>query len=856
MAEELDENNDIPGQVKEEEDYDSGDDDKSESEFSDSDEDEGDSDTGLTENQNRLLYLISLYSHAAQTEEEKEEWIRRQALMVLCYEGIVAQVLDYDYAPASYLVQGRRKYFNTTQEGNSDIDFLREEELINGLKLSSTEYKPVTCYQVSQKGLELMRQLSKADKEAVHELVYAPGTRSAEGLLRVHWDGDEYWLQTESFSRRSTVTETEDVSYVSSAYTPQCLRQGGRPTLSNAHRAHECNTGESNIADELDEVVTLNSVSCMVAEYIPTGANQVVALNENLGSTERVQGGFFTALLDSDSAGTKFEVPPGLTSVNILDYSLTSHVNFEADIHFPEEEGIVQVETFGVSMHADGTMYYGMQIEAVMDRIKDNISLDHLSRLLVDVHQDSSKIVDSVISAYQRNLMDLIFNNDAASRDKFSLIIANEITPHLTAEEYMDKGEYENELKQVVGETRAAFDISEHDTLIFGAHGMLLAGPNSRHHEPLLCAYLQFESLDVFVRNYFNRMFIVQDVMNKTKSIIDKAHENPQAILTIRSRMALISRDIIQMEEILGYMTESLSIMEVPPEPAEQAGRALYERLQLAKLRGQLERRVTDLVKNMQGSRNQMEFLLGLTNVVSEQKMFQVQYNQQTAMQKVSRQVATNRRTTIALELLLVLVAGGMAFSFLDRITGAWTASDFIGFYASATGDALSNAYFVWPIISLFMWLVFGLVVNYLFKKYSLRAEGEIVLSQRVERLINVDRLLQWVATKEDSMVESDYDYGLGNDIVKLKWRETDRRNWGGANPVIEITYDDRNAYMLFIKVVYPKKSANGKLAFNITELKEKLDMDLKDHKIFVDKEGGMNAAMQPQTVEFEKTED
>ena len=98
MAEELDENNDIPGQVKEEEDYDSGDDDKSESEFSDSDEDEGDSDTGLTENQNRLLYLISLYSHAAQTEEEKEEWIRRQALMVLCYEGIVAQVLDYDYA--------------------------------------------------------------------------------------------------------------------------------------------------------------------------------------------------------------------------------------------------------------------------------------------------------------------------------------------------------------------------------------------------------------------------------------------------------------------------------------------------------------------------------------------------------------------------------------------------------------------------------------------------------------------------------------------------------------------------------------------------------------------------------------
>lgn len=34
---------------------------------------------------------------------------------------------------------------------------------------------------------------------------------------------------------------------------------------------------------------------------------------------------------------------PGLTSVNILDYTLTRHINFEADIHLPEEAGVVQV---------------------------------------------------------------------------------------------------------------------------------------------------------------------------------------------------------------------------------------------------------------------------------------------------------------------------------------------------------------------------------------------------------------------------------------------------------------------------------------------------------------------------------
>lgn len=53
-----------------------------------------------------------------------------------------------------------------------------------------------------------------------------------------------------------------------------------------------------------------------------------------------------------------------------------------------------------------------------MDRIKDNISLDHMARLLVDVQQDSSGIVDSIISSHQRELLDNIFLGDADNRNK------------------------------------------------------------------------------------------------------------------------------------------------------------------------------------------------------------------------------------------------------------------------------------------------------------------------------------------------------------------------------------------------------------------------------------------------------
>lgn len=110
-----------------------------------------------------------------------------------------------------------------------------------------------------------------------------------------------------------------------------------------------------------------------------------------------------------------------------------------------------------------------MQLEAVQNRIKDNISLDNLSRVLVDVQQDSSSIVGSVLSQYQRDLLDLVFVGDSVNRNKLSLVIANEITPHLTSGEYMNSPEYQNEFSQIVGDVKAAYDISEQVSLVFGS---------------------------------------------------------------------------------------------------------------------------------------------------------------------------------------------------------------------------------------------------------------------------------------------------------------------------------------------------------------------------------------------------
>ena len=71
----------------------------------------------MTDNQNRLLYFIHLHTKKNDDGDSKDRWIRKQALSVLLYEGIVAKVFDYDYAPCSALIENRRVWINISQEG-------------------------------------------------------------------------------------------------------------------------------------------------------------------------------------------------------------------------------------------------------------------------------------------------------------------------------------------------------------------------------------------------------------------------------------------------------------------------------------------------------------------------------------------------------------------------------------------------------------------------------------------------------------------------------------------------------------------------------------------------------------------
>ena len=145
---------------------------------------------------------------------------------------------------------------------------------------------------------------------------------------------------------------------------------------------------------------------------------------------------------------------------------------------------------------------------------------DNLARLLVDVHVDSSKIMESLLSNHQRDLLDMIFLGNTLNRDKVNVIIADRVAPKQSAERYLDKDAFENEIRQVLGDTYEAHDLSDDDVVITGSHGIMLVGPKSKTQEPVMLAFLSLRSRDVFVHNVFSRLFIVDDTLKTARQLI------------------------------------------------------------------------------------------------------------------------------------------------------------------------------------------------------------------------------------------------------------------------------------------------------------------------------------------------
>ncbi|NHI93704.1 MAG: hypothetical protein EAX96_14555 [Candidatus Lokiarchaeota archaeon] len=164
----------------------------------------------ITVQMKRLLYMIGNYTK--QESEYGKLVLKDLPLKGLIFKGIIDKIFDYDYAPQSIFYIDNRRYVNVSQEGEDDLNDLRELGLLKKIRLATRRHFYIYSYTITRKGAEYIELIPDEDKQEVDRLIKCNCGKLFDVIVK---KTDIYMRCAECGNMMNTeISEIEDVSYV------------------------------------------------------------------------------------------------------------------------------------------------------------------------------------------------------------------------------------------------------------------------------------------------------------------------------------------------------------------------------------------------------------------------------------------------------------------------------------------------------------------------------------------------------------------------------------------------------------------------------------------------------------------
>lgn len=170
----------------------------------------------ITDDQSRLLILISKYSKPAKKRGEEETWIKKIPLMSLINKGVRKGVFkEYDFAPMLVEYMGKKRFANISKEGEDDVADLRELGLIERLKLATSHHVYVSAYRITPIGVKLVKKIGDKHHKAVKKIV---SCKKCQGDMDIEAEEEAPFLVCREcgYEQMVDIFEIDEVQYVSS----------------------------------------------------------------------------------------------------------------------------------------------------------------------------------------------------------------------------------------------------------------------------------------------------------------------------------------------------------------------------------------------------------------------------------------------------------------------------------------------------------------------------------------------------------------------------------------------------------------------------------------------------------------
>lgn len=218
-----------------------------------------------------------------------------------------------------------------------------------------------------------------------------------------------------------------------------------------------------------------------------------------------------------------------------------------------------------------------------------------------------------------------------------------------------------------------------------------------------------------------------------------------------------------------------------------------------------------------------MQILREMSNIMSENKSFRLQESINSSMIRLVTLQQDNERGTRALLVMQICLVGMLSFDVLDRLTGDWSVMD--ADWAADLKSFVEGSPVAWFVISIVMWLLLGYAAVRLIHYLSYRDQGSIVVRLRIQKQMNVEKFRELLKTK--ATTREDVDNDKLTNVVRIAWEEDDKLAWDGAPPTIQVEYDARNSFLLFITVNYNRRLASKGKARTASEVEKQVMSEL-----------------------------
>ena len=352
---------------------------------------------------------------------------------------------------------------------------------------------------------------------------------------------------------------------------------------------------------------------------------------------------------------------------------------------------------------------------------------------------------------------------------------------------------------------------------------MLLAGPHISRDLDLVVVYIGLLCREIFIRNFFVRTFILDDSLKSIRKLIMSYRHDPNNIQRIRNKLNNASRDIILLNEVLEYLKESLEEMAIPNLPPEddESGRRLYKVLDCANMKRDTAMRCTDLVKLIEGAKNQLMTLQQMTDVINTKQLEDVFKNVEANTKFLVDASAANERSSASLDVMQIILAGSFAFDILDRLSGGtlnivvptWVDDLIVKPIISIPMAwwVLPRSALLHPLLPLtdeltfffrwivnMTWLAFVSVnLRWLMSSLNAAASGFMTLRIKINKKANISKLASYLKLKAIKVADSNHE--SETQLKKVAWTEEDAELWQGAAPDIEVLYDEKFGFLLSV---------------------------------------------------------